>query len=79
VNTSQSIADDPQFRDRFPWMPASRLGADEIPLPVRVLGEKPTIPTRAPKVGEHTDELLADVLGYDASRIAQLRGDGALG
>ena len=79
VNTSKSIADDPQFRDRFPWIPASRLGADEIPLPVHVLGEELPEPTRAPTVGEHTDEILADVLGYDAARVAELRKSGALG
>ncbi|HEY3097097.1 MAG TPA: CoA transferase [Acidimicrobiia bacterium] len=79
VNSARSIADDPQFRDRFPWIPASRLGADEIPLPVHVLGEDLPVPARAPKVGEHTDDVLAEVLGYDASRIEQLRGGGALG
>ena len=79
VNTAKSIADDPQFRDRFPWIPASRLGADEIPLPVHVFGEELPVPTRAPKVGEHTDEVLADVLGYDAARVAELRDAGALG
>ena len=79
VNSSRSIADDPQFRDRLPWIPASRLGADEIPLPVHVLGEELPEPTRAPKVGEHTDEVLADVLGYEPSRIAALRDSGALG
>ena len=79
VNTSKSIADDPQFRDRFPWIPASRLGADEIPLPVHVLGEELPEPTRAPTVGEHTDEVLADVLGYDTERVAELRDSGALG
>jgi crotonobetainyl-CoA:carnitine CoA-transferase CaiB-like acyl-CoA transferase len=79
VNSARSIADDPQFRDRFPWIPASRLGAEEIPLPVRVLGEELPVPTRAPKVGEHTDEVLSDVLGYESSRVEELRGDGALG
>ncbi len=79
VNTSQSIADDPQFSDRFPWIPASRLGADEMGLPVRVAGEELPVPTRAPKVGEHTDEVLDDVLGYDPARIEALRAAGALG
>ncbi len=79
VNTSQTIADDPQFRDRFPWIPASRLGADEMPLPVRVAGEELPVPTRAPKVGEHTEEVLGDVLGYQPDRIAALRAAGALG
>ncbi|MGI8797479.1 MAG: CaiB/BaiF CoA transferase family protein [Acidimicrobiia bacterium] len=79
VNTPQTIADDPQFRDRFPWIPASRLGADEMPLPVRVAGEELPVPTRAPKVGEHTEEVLGDVLGYQPDRIAALRAAGALG
>ena len=79
VNSSRSIADDPQFRDRFPWIPASRLGADEIPLPVHVIDEQLPEPARAPKVGQHTDEILRDVLGYDADRIGQLRAAGALG
>jgi crotonobetainyl-CoA:carnitine CoA-transferase CaiB-like acyl-CoA transferase len=79
VNSARSIADDPQFRDRFPWIPTSRLGADEIPLPVHVLGEELPVPTRAPKVGQHTDEVLTDVLGYDESRIRRLHDDGALG
>ena len=46
---------------------------------MHVLGEELPEPTRAPKVGEHTDEVLADVLGYDASQVERLRGDGALG
>jgi crotonobetainyl-CoA:carnitine CoA-transferase CaiB-like acyl-CoA transferase len=79
VNTSKTIADDPQFLDRFPWIPAERLGADEMPLPVRLTGEELPIPTRAPTVGEHTDEVLREVLGYDAERVAQLRSAGALG
>jgi crotonobetainyl-CoA:carnitine CoA-transferase CaiB-like acyl-CoA transferase len=79
VNTAQSIADDPQFRDRFPWIPAARLGADELPLPVRLREEELPEPTRAPTVGEHTDEVLAKVLGYAPERIAALRDAGALG
>jgi crotonobetainyl-CoA:carnitine CoA-transferase CaiB-like acyl-CoA transferase len=46
---------------------------------VHVLGEELPVPTRAPKVGEHTDEVLTDVLGYDGGRVAQLRESGALG
>ncbi len=32
----------------------------------------------APRLGEHTEEVLRDLLGYDDSRIAALRGAGAL-
>jgi crotonobetainyl-CoA:carnitine CoA-transferase CaiB-like acyl-CoA transferase len=79
VNTSKSIADDPQFRARFPWIPQARLGADELPLPVRLEGEDLPVPTRAPTVGQHTDEVLGEVLGYDADRVTALRDAGALG
>jgi crotonobetainyl-CoA:carnitine CoA-transferase CaiB-like acyl-CoA transferase len=79
VNTPKTIADDPQFEDRFPWIPASRLGADEMELPLKLTGEKLPVPTRAPKVGEHTDDVLASVLGYDDARIKALHASGALG
>jgi crotonobetainyl-CoA:carnitine CoA-transferase CaiB-like acyl-CoA transferase len=79
VNTSKTIADDPQFQDRFPWIPASTLGADEMPFPVKIIDEELPTPTRAPTVGQHTDEVLTDVLGYDDDRVAKLRGAGVLG
>jgi len=79
VNTPKTIADDPQFLDRFPWIPASRLGADEMPFPVKLMHEELPTPTRAPTVGQHTDEVLTDVLGYDGDRVGALRSAGALG
>jgi crotonobetainyl-CoA:carnitine CoA-transferase CaiB-like acyl-CoA transferase len=78
VNTPQTIADDPQFRHRLPWVPGSRLEADMLPYPVRYLdGGLLPPPTRAPDVGEQTDAVLGD-LGYSADRIAELRAAGAV-
>jgi crotonobetainyl-CoA:carnitine CoA-transferase CaiB-like acyl-CoA transferase len=80
VNTAASIGDDPQFTDRMPWQPAGRLVAEQLPFPVRVAGEAPpAAAVQAPAVGEHSDQILAEVLGYDAERIAALRAAGALG
>jgi crotonobetainyl-CoA:carnitine CoA-transferase CaiB-like acyl-CoA transferase len=80
VNTPVTIASDPQYADRLPWAPASRLGADELPFPVRVVGEAPpAAATRAPGVGQHTDQVLSEVLGYDAGQVAELHASGALG
>jgi len=79
VNTPKTIADDPQFQARFPWYPAGQHGADMLPFPVRFLGEDLPEPSKAPTVGEHSDEVLRSVLGYDAARIAKLRESGALG
>jgi crotonobetainyl-CoA:carnitine CoA-transferase CaiB-like acyl-CoA transferase len=79
VNTPRTIAEDPQFRNRFPWYPHERHGADLLPFPVHFLGETLPEPARAPTVGEHGEEVLTRVLGYDAERIARLRESGALG
>jgi crotonobetainyl-CoA:carnitine CoA-transferase CaiB-like acyl-CoA transferase len=79
VNTPKTIADDPQFRHRLPWLPAAEHGADMLPFPVKLVGEALPPPARAPTPGQHSDEVLAEVLGYDAERIARLRASGALG
>ena len=79
VNTPSSIADDLQFRDRLPWIPQEQLGAEQLPLPIKLVDGELPWPTKAPAVGEHTDEVLRDVLGYDETRVATLRASGALG
>ncbi len=78
VNTPKTIADDPQFQHRLPWLPAKEHGADMLPFPVQFEDGLPT-PGWAPTVGEHTDRVLQETLGYDAERIAALRSAGALG
>jgi crotonobetainyl-CoA:carnitine CoA-transferase CaiB-like acyl-CoA transferase len=79
VNTPQTLADDPQFQARFEWIPAERLGADQQPSPIKYLDIDVPVPTKAPTVGEHTDEVLHDLLGLDDADIAKLRESGALG
>jgi len=79
VNTPQTIADDPQFQDRFPWIPREVLGAEQMPTPIKFIDEQLPVPTKAPTVGEHTDAVLRDVLDYDEAKIASLRESGALG
>ncbi len=79
VNTPKTIADDPQFQDRLSWYSAAEHGADMLPFPVKFLEEKLPVPSRAPTVGEHNDDVLQRVLGYDDAQIAKLREAGALG
>jgi len=79
VNSPKTIADDPQFQDRLPWIPRERLGAEQLPLPIKIVGEELPVPTMAPTLGEHTDAVLRDVLGYDDTRLKTLRDSGALG
>jgi crotonobetainyl-CoA:carnitine CoA-transferase CaiB-like acyl-CoA transferase len=79
VNTPGTVADDPQFVERFQWLPKEEYDADLLPFPVK-WGEGPAAPPRpAPAVGEHTDNVLAEVAGYDDGRIAALRAGGVLG
>jgi crotonobetainyl-CoA:carnitine CoA-transferase CaiB-like acyl-CoA transferase len=79
VNTPKTNKDDPQFQDRFPLYGHEKHGADMLPFPVRFPGESLPEPSRAPTVGQHTDEVIQAVLGYDASRVAALRESGAFG
>ncbi len=79
VNTPANIGADVQFQDRFAWFPKEEIGADQLPQPVKFIGEELPTPSKAPTVGEHTDDVLASVLGYDATRIAELRTAGAFG
>lgn len=79
VNSPKTIADDPQFEDRLPWIPKERLGADQLPLPIKLVGDELPEPTKAPTVGEHTDDVLRSVVGYDDARLKELRDAGALG
>ena len=43
------------------------------------LSDSPTEVTRSPLLGEHTDEILRDVLGFDEQSITQAHESGALG
>ena len=79
VNTPKTLLDDPQFQDRFPLYSASQLGAEQIPSPLKFIGEQLPVPAKAPSVGQHNDEVLADLLGWDADKIAAARASGALG
>ena len=65
VNSPKTIAEDPQFNDRFHWYSREQLGAEQLPTPLKFVGEELPTPAHAPTVGQHTDEVLRDVLGWD--------------
>jgi crotonobetainyl-CoA:carnitine CoA-transferase CaiB-like acyl-CoA transferase len=48
----------------------------EVAVPIKTAGAV-TRPAPAPALGEHTDEVLRDLLRYPAGRIAALRAGGA--
>ncbi len=79
VYNAQTAPTDPQFQHRLPFYSADDLGAEQLPLPVKIVGEESIVPTKAPSVGEHTDEVLEKILGYDQNRIIELRENGVFG
>ena len=72
VHDSQSVTRDRQFKDRFPWLAADEVGADMMPIPVHVVGEDRVPARKAPTPGQHTREILGEVLGYGDGRIDAL-------
>ena len=78
-NTPANIGDDPQFQARIGFLPAEDMGCEQLPLPVYVDGDKPATPSMAPTAGQHTDEVMAQVLGLGSGDIAELRAEGAFG
>jgi len=79
VNSPKNIVNDPQFKDRFPLYGHAEHGADMLPFPIKFKDGELPVPTKAPTVGQNNDEILTDVLGYDADRVAALKASGALG
>jgi crotonobetainyl-CoA:carnitine CoA-transferase CaiB-like acyl-CoA transferase len=80
VNTVKTVPRDPHFQARLPLRPHREAGTDLMPSPIKLVGESlptPSIAARNP--GRDTDEVLRDVLGYDATRIAALRNAKAIG
>jgi len=46
--------------------------------PVKWSESKPGIRMPPPTLGQHTDEILSDVLGMDGNEIEELRGEGVV-
>ena len=79
ANSPKTLYADPQFRDRFELLPAAQVGADMLPTPIKFVDEILPMPTKAPTVGQHTEQILRDVLGWDDTQIAAARAAGAFG
>ena len=81
VNNMQTLFADPQVLHRgmvaevpHPTIGTLRLGG----IPVKYSATPPAIRLPPPLLGEHTDEILTDVLGYAPQEIEALRQQGAL-
>jgi len=79
VYNAKTAPNDPQFKHRLPFYSIEDLGAEQLPLPVNIIGEETATPSKAPTVGENTEEVLSGLLGYDTNRIKNLRDGGVFG
>jgi len=80
INTLDEVFADPVVRHlglvaEVDHPTAGRVRAPGIP--VRMSGTPPSVRDHPPLLGEHTDEVLAE-LGYSADEITRLRRDGAV-
>jgi len=79
VYNAKTAPSDPQFQHRLPFYSIDDLGAEQLPLPVKIIGEEVETPSKAPTVGENTEEVLAGLLGYEEKEINDLREGGVFG
>jgi len=78
-NSPKSLFDDPQFKDRLPLLAKEQVGADMLPTPIKFVDEDPPPLTKAPTVGQHTEQVLRETLGWSDDQIAKAREAGAFG
>ncbi len=79
VNSPKTLPDDPQFQDRFRWLPKESHGADMLPFPVKFGDGDLPPPRHAPTLGQQSEEVLREVLDYDNDKITKMKADGVLG
>ena len=80
VRDPQEVISDPQLRPNDIVVPLQGAGDklnSTISSPIQVHGVSKVPAKRAPKIGEHNDEVLAE-LGFDAKAINDLRASGAI-
>jgi crotonobetainyl-CoA:carnitine CoA-transferase CaiB-like acyl-CoA transferase len=79
ANSPRTLYDDPQFKARFDLLPADVVGADMLGTPIKFVEEQLPMPTKAPTVGQHTDQVLRETLGWTDEQIEKARAAGAFG
>jgi crotonobetainyl-CoA:carnitine CoA-transferase CaiB-like acyl-CoA transferase len=82
INDIGQVFDDPQVRHREMAVEVEHPTAGRVRLPgipVKFAGTPARVQGPPPTLGQHTDEVLRDVLGLSPAAIAELRASGALG
>jgi crotonobetainyl-CoA:carnitine CoA-transferase CaiB-like acyl-CoA transferase len=81
VNDFAAALSDPQVRAREMVVPVTLKTGETVRLPgnpVKLSNAEPRAFGCPPSLGEHTDDVLSSLLGYDAVRIASLKTAGAV-
>jgi crotonobetainyl-CoA:carnitine CoA-transferase CaiB-like acyl-CoA transferase len=81
INNLAEVFADPQVRHRGmvqTWRHPLADAVDLVASPMKLSATPVRNDRPPPLLGEHTDEVLAEWLGADAARLAQLRADGAV-
>src|SRR5574341_1617159 len=79
VMSTEDLANDEHVRGRGMWVELDHPQRGKwwnVGMPIK-LSDSPAVIRRSPLLGEHTEEILRSVLGYDDSRIGTLRNAGA--
>jgi formyl-CoA transferase len=79
IMSTEDLADDEHVRGRQMYVELDHPQRGtwyNVGMPIK-LSDSPADIRRSPTLGEHTDEILSEVLGYDAARIDNMRKAGA--
>ncbi len=82
INDVRQVFENPQVQARGMRIDLEREDAGPVKLvanPVKASRTPPSYRRAPPRLGEHTDEVLSSVLGWDADRIAAARAAGTIG
>jgi len=79
IMSTEDLANDEHVRGRDMWVELDHPERGtwyNVGMPIK-LSDSPAVIKRSPLLGEHTDEILKQVLGYDDTKISTLRQAGA--
>jgi formyl-CoA transferase len=79
IMSTEDLATDEHVKGRDMWVELDHPKRGtwyNVGMPIK-LSASPAVIKRSPMLGEHTDEVLKEVLAYDDSKISALKGAGA--
>lgn len=78
VNSSRMLPHDQHFAERTRWLSAETHGADMLPLPLKFSDRQLPEPGRAPRAGQHSRQILCDLLKQSDEDIERLFDSGVV-